>query len=664
MTLPKPVSMETTTPRFTTQDSLEKPKEAISLLVILWYANGKPATVTYGKRRGTAKTKESPNGEGILDDALKSLIYKFVHGLEPTLTQEDINGALVANPLVQNQVGPLDTAFKLFWHMGRIFLTEHPTAMTIERNGGIRYRKTVEYGTNLDILDTLISTDYTSFMNVLISWFMGRTAVDGEEYERRIVRLLTAFSENAYCKTRSNDNGRPAGTLYVPSGVYDSLVQESAPVMIYEKVNGNWDYHGPTRILNAAITNNLSLYLAKSGTGSEVKLADEFSPDEIESYSKRAKTGLALSRLNLDGNIPDQNAPEDSQDQTVDAHFDRNDLPAEFKTDFSRRYITSLLAKPFVILTGNSGTGKTRISKRFAKYLEVLDEDGEPNWLLVPVGADWTDNTKVLGFFNPIADGGKGAYEETGILRLIERANANPEVPYFLILDEMNLSHVERYFSDFLSHMETVGEDNLIVLDGYGAGGAGRLPYPQNLFVVGTVNIDETTYMFSPKVLDRANVIEFKPPKAEVLAWFKAIEDAPDVAVAAPGVPQAFLRLAKDIWEGADYISGDDANAVIKKFDELYEELEKCGYEFAFRTVREVRMYVNAAHELDGENYELKRSIDEQIVQKVLPKLHGNKREIGTLLESLEAICDGELSSAKIRQMAAKLANVQYASFI
>ena len=96
----------------------------------------------------------------------------------------------------------------------------------------------------------------------------------------------------------------------------------------------------------------------------------------------------------------------------------------------------------------------------------------------------------------------------------------------------------------------------------------------------------------------------------------------------------------------------------------MYEELEKCGYEFAFRTVREVRMYVNAAHELDGENYELERSVDEQIVQKVLPKLHGNKREIGNLLKSLKDICDGELSSVKISQMAAKLDNVQYASFI
>ena len=176
--------------------------------------------------------------------------------------------------------------------------------------------------------------------------------------------------------------------------------------------------------------------------------------------------------------------------------------------------ITSLLAKPFVILTGNSGTGKTRISKQFAEYLEVIDINGEKNWLIVPVGADWTDNARVLGFYNPLADNGVGKYEKTGIIKLIERANDNPEIPYFLLLDEMNLSHVERYFSDFLSHMET--PDNPFEIDGYRNKddedeSTGKLPYPENLFVIGTVNIDETTYMFSPKVLDRANVIEFKP---------------------------------------------------------------------------------------------------------------------------------------------------------
>lgn len=107
------------------------------------------------------------------------------------------------------------------------------------------------------------------------------------------------------------------------------------------------------------------------------------------------------------------------------------ELPNSFDSSFSRRYITSLLAKPFVILTGNSGTGKTRISKQFAEYLEVIDINGEKNWLIVPVGADWTDNARVLGFYNPLADNGVGKYEKTGIIKLIERANDNPEIPYF-----------------------------------------------------------------------------------------------------------------------------------------------------------------------------------------------------------------------------------------
>ena len=124
--------------------------------------------------------------------------------------------------------------------------------------------------------------------------------------------------------------------------------------------------------------------------------------------------------------------------------FKLSDLPECFKSRFAQRYIQSLLAKPFVILTGNSGTGKTRISKQFAEYLEVDFGNDEKNWLLIPVGADWTDNTKILGFYNPLAIDGKGEYEKTAILKLIERANLpeNKSVPFFIILDEMNLSHV------------------------------------------------------------------------------------------------------------------------------------------------------------------------------------------------------------------------------
>ena len=338
-------------------------------------------------------------------------------------------------------------------------------------------------------------------------------------------------------------------------------------------------------------------------------------------------------------------------------------LPHTFNNSFAKRYITSLLAKPFVILTGNSGTGKTRIAKQFAEYLEEYSEDGEKNWVLVPVGADWTDNTKILGFYNPLADEGKGKYEETEILRLIKRANENKTTPYFIILDEMNLSHVERYFADFLSHMET--RNIPFVLDGY----KGSVEYPANVFVVGTVNIDETTYMFSPKVLDRANVIEFKPDEDSVLDLFINPVSTKAIMPANNGTAEAFLKLALSIRSEECGLENEVLSDVQELFRQVYKITEKYGYEFAYRTVKEIRQYIAATYQLinNKESFDLVAAEDEQLLQKILPKIHGNKKEIGPMLEELESLCEQNnlrLSGEKIKQMKGKLATVQYASFI
>lgn len=357
--------------------------------------------------------------------------------------------------------------------------------------------------------------------------------------------------------------------------------------------------------------------------------------------------------------------------------FELQDLPEVLKTDFARRYITSLLAKPFVILTGNSGTGKTRISKQFAEYLEWNSDDGKKNWVIIPVGSDWTDNTKILGYYNPLAEDGKGKYEKTKIVELIEEANRHKEIPYFVILDEMNLSHVERYFSDFLSHMET--PDTPFELEGY----TGRLDYPENMFVVGTVNIDETTYMFSPKVLDRANVIEFKPQKEDVFKVFSAVGTVGKMVSVNDGSAQAFLKLAKEIRTGKFAVdedlthyytdvdgdfTGSNLDYVEGVFSDIYEIVQKYDFEFAFRTVKEIRNYIAAAYELlEKTEFDLNKIIDEQLLQKILPKIHGNKKEIGQMLDELTGLCDKYslvLSKKKIEQMKGKLAKVQYASFI
>lgn len=329
---------------------------------------------------------------------------------------------------------------------------------------------------------------------------------------------------------------------------------------------------------------------------------------------------------------------------------------------YSPRYITSLLAKPFVILTGNSGTGKTRIARRFAEYLKKESESGESNILIVPVGADWTDNTKILGYFNPLADDGAGVYVKTEIFRFLERANANPQIPFFLILDEMNLSHVERYFSDFLSKMEIPG--SVFEIDGYGS-----LPYPKNLFVTGTVNIDETTYMFSPKVLDRANVIEFKPEKDSVLTSLTA-ETEEDSSVAEPGMAEGFLQLAEKIRNApaTDY-NNIDFTVAEPVLSELYDILQKAGFEFAFRTVKEIRQYLIAAYELEEEkeNFSLNGHLDIQILQKILPKIYGNRQQVGTLLEELKVFFEKENfthSLQKVTQMAERLSRFQFVSFV
>ena len=175
-----------------------------------------------------------------------------------------------------------------------------------------------------------------------------------------------------------------------------------------------------------------------------------------------------------------------------------------------KRLAYSLMAKPFVILSGLAGSGKTQLALAFAK---CLSENIEEQVCTVSIGADWTNREPLLGYPNALKND-EYVMPESGVLQLLMRANKDQSKPYFLILDEMNLSVVERYFADFLSAMES-GE-KIKLWDGNEKKTdknkyiPASIELPKNVFIIGTINVDETTYMFSPKVLDRANVIEFK----------------------------------------------------------------------------------------------------------------------------------------------------------
>jgi 5-methylcytosine-specific restriction protein B len=320
----------------------------------------------------------------------------------------------------------------------------------------------------------------------------------------------------------------------------------------------------------------------------------------------------------------------------------------------------ALLAKPFLILTGPSGTGKTRGAIQLAESL--CDADCR---VVVAVGADWTDNRHVLGFLNPLqtADGtpdGVPIYETTEILNLLLHANAegNREKPHVLILDEMNLSHVERYFADFLSAMELEDKEKALKLHSAGCartrGGvdvAGSIDFPENLFVIGTVNIDETTYMFSPKVLDRANVIEVHADPAVLGNFLRGIGGEAGAELRDYGV--SFLEAALAIRTENEHhdvplvtsgVSGFAADRLV----ELFEIMKRGRGEFGFRTGREVLAYLRAAYFLTPEaqrtawsaaDGEWIKALDAQILQKILPKLHGSRTRLAPLLGALAQYC-------------------------
>ncbi len=179
------------------------------------------------------------------------------------------------------------------------------------------------------------------------------------------------------------------------------------------------------------------------------------------------------------------------------------------------RFAAALGSKRFLILSGLAGSGKTKLAQAFARWLTPEDEEFDSH-VVIPVGADWTGSDAILGYPDGIYH---DRYVTRPALELIQRAMLHEEygLPHFLILDEMNLSHVERYFADLLSLIESGDSTDLYKPEHDNEGNAilrskidPALRLPSNLFIIGTVNVDETTYMFSPKVLDRANVIEFR----------------------------------------------------------------------------------------------------------------------------------------------------------
>lgn len=385
-----------------------------------------------------------------------------------------------------------------------------------------------------------------------------------------------------------------------------------------------------------------------------------------------------------------------------------------------RQYITAIKSKPFLLLAGISGTGKSRIVRELAR--SCWNKDSEEykaqkprNFEMIQVKPNWHDSSELFGYVSRIS--GNAKYIAGDFLKFITHAwenwLSNDKRPYFLCLDEMNLAPVEQYFAEYLSVVEsrkldagTIKSDPLIkqdadgfhdlidrqlawkpqeVHDMYEKDG---ICLPPNLIVVGTVNMDETTFSFSRKVLDRAMTIEMN----EVDLWggltdrYESIEQ------------QSVETLIGTAVEGVDVYASHQAvcDTCLTYLQKVNEVLEETPFKVAYRTRNEVLLYVvnNLPYNqsADGttlsQEYVIARALDEITNMKILSRIEGDEskvrqelldRLVETIRAGLESISgrqygaesmerddsqiEKSISIAKLKEMTKKLTDSGYTSY-
>lgn len=340
-----------------------------------------------------------------------------------------------------------------------------------------------------------------------------------------------------------------------------------------------------------------------------------------------------------------------------------------------RPYITAIKSKPFLLLAGISGTGKSRIVRELARA--CWDADSEEfntqkprNFEMVQVKPNWHDSSELIGYVSRVS--GEPVYVAGDFLKFVAKAWEETEVPYFLCLDEMNLAPVEQYFAEYLSVIESRKADsdgnittdpilkkskedwyrvltreltdddeirNRFLEDG--------ICIPQNLIVVGTVNMDETTFSFSRKVLDRAMTIEMNE-----------VDLAGDLANKYEKIGKlGAAELIGNAVEGVDIYSSYKSvcDTAIDYLQKVNDKLEGTPFKIAYRTRNETLLYVvnNLPYRQDDdleegeklkEEYVIARALDEITNMKILSRIEGDETKVSkAFLEELGKVIKEEL---------------------
>lgn len=402
----------------------------------------------------------------------------------------------------------------------------------------------------------------------------------------------------------------------------------------------------------------------RDATGKEQKgkftIRNYFAGGYSELRIKKADDGI------FDIEITNVNTPyDDGKEKGLEENITTKEA------SFFRPYITAIKSKPFLLLAGISGTGKSRIVRELARACWEEDSDEykahkPKNFEMVQVKPNWHDSSELIGYVSRVS--GKAEFVAGDFLKFVAKAWEDQDTPYFLCLDEMNLAPVEQYFAEYLSVVESrkCGEDGVVTTDPilkkedaewyfnltaaitsdenvrkrFNKDG---ICIPQNLIVVGTVNMDETTFSFSRKVLDRAMTIEMN----EVNLHGGLTKRHESIG-----------KLGKDelvgsAVEGVDVYDNytDVCNTALSYLQKVNDVLEGTPFKIAYRTRNEFLLYVvnNLPYNKDKDGndlpqgYVIARALDEITSMKILSRIEGDDTKVkDSLLNALsQVIADG-----------------------
>ena len=501
--------------------------------------------------------------------------------------------------------------------------------------------------------------------------------LDGKKdlYWEEIMLALenVTFGRNNDGCPNSNTKLEAPNILMISSLILDGITRQEYASVLYQMLNNkksiigaimhvklnrkSGNYGKTVRVDNKVVPFLISLGFLNNNFDGKIII-----PDEIKiKYQERISE---LKATNDEGKLTSSNVIQANT-------YSLNQVEQTNVSSLFRPFITAIKSKPFLLLAGISGTGKSRIVRELARACweegsEEYKAQKPPNFEMVQVKPNWHDSSELIGYVSRI-DGVR--YVVGPFLRFMVKAIQDPNTPYFLCLDEMNLAPVEQYFAEYLSVIEsrkrqddgTITTDPIVDYsntDEYVSliqqlfsddddlreeyqteKGGKRLTIPNNLIIVGTVNMDETTFSFSRKVLDRAMTIEMNEVNLE-----GGLESRHE-KIGKLGVAE----LIGTAVEGVDVYSSykEVCDTSIAYLQEINNVLEGTPFKIAYRTRNEVLLYVvnNLPYKKDDETQEtvIKRALDEITSMKILSRIEGDADKIGNLLERLTDVIKEQL---------------------